>query len=177
MSDSALDGPHWRFALRLYGLPGVAEACLKLQDRLGVDVNILLLSAYAAVAHGICLDTDDLRDMDAVVAPWRAGVVAELRAVRRRLKVEPAPAAPEAAAALRQQVKSAELLAEQIEQAALAAWLDRRATGRPRSHVDVGRALREVVGYFAGRSSAAADAAEADDIGEAVGALVKAACR
>ena len=38
MTGAALDGPHWTFALRLYGQTGAAEACVLLQDRLGVDV-------------------------------------------------------------------------------------------------------------------------------------------
>jgi len=32
----------WAFSLALYGKPGVAPALLGLQDRLGVDVNLLL---------------------------------------------------------------------------------------------------------------------------------------
>jgi uncharacterized protein (TIGR02444 family) len=156
----ALDGPHWTFALRLYGQPGVAEACLLLQDRLGVDVNVLLLSAYAAVERGIGLDAGDLRDMDSLVAPWHGEIVAGLRQLRRRLKSGPAPAPCEATERLRTQIKSAELHAEQIEQAVLARWLDRRCAGRQPSQVDIGHALQTVVAYFAGGHGASTDTAE-----------------
>lgn len=155
-----LDGPHWTFALRLYGRPGVAEACLLLQDRLGVDVNVLLLSAYAAAERGIALDARDLHDMDGLVAPWRSDVVAALRQLRRRLKSGPAPAPREATESLRTQIKSAELHAEQIEQAALAGWLDRHADGRQPRQVDLGHVLQMVVAHFAGAHGTPADAAE-----------------
>ncbi|MCG8546534.1 MAG: TIGR02444 family protein, partial [Alphaproteobacteria bacterium] len=31
----------WNFSLRAYARPGVADACIRLQDRYGVDVNVL----------------------------------------------------------------------------------------------------------------------------------------
>ena len=163
MTGAALDGPHWTFALRLYGRPGVAEACLLLQDRLGVDVNVLLLAAYAAVERGIALDADALREIDGLIAPWRGEVIAALRQLRRRLKSGPAPAPCEATERLRAQIKSAELHAEQIEQAVLAGWLDRHSAGRQPSHVDIGHVLQTVVTYFAATHGAPADAAEIRD--------------
>ena len=36
----------WAFSLEFYARPGVAEACLALQDRHGLDVNILLLCCW-----------------------------------------------------------------------------------------------------------------------------------
>jgi uncharacterized protein (TIGR02444 family) len=36
------DDPFWRFSLDLYGRPGVAPACLALQDEAGADVNLVL---------------------------------------------------------------------------------------------------------------------------------------
>src|SRR5262245_52444325 len=112
MSQPALEGPHWTFALELYGQPGVAEACLLLQDRLGVDVNVLLFSMFAARERGIALDGRDLRGIDAVVAPWREEIVVALRGVRRRMKAGPEPAPSEATERLRAEVKAAELHAE-----------------------------------------------------------------
>ena len=38
--------PFWRFSLRIY--PAVADTCLELQDRFGVDVNVLLFLLFAA---------------------------------------------------------------------------------------------------------------------------------
>ncbi len=36
----------WDFSLAIYRQPGVPEECLALQERLGADVNLLLLCAY-----------------------------------------------------------------------------------------------------------------------------------
>lgn len=39
--------PFWRFALSFYGRPHVPAACLTLQYRHGVDVNVLLFLLWA----------------------------------------------------------------------------------------------------------------------------------
>ncbi len=43
------------YAAALYGRPGVAEACLELQERVGADVNLVLLACWLA-ARGVRLD-------------------------------------------------------------------------------------------------------------------------
>src|SRR4029077_12164574 len=87
MADAQAEqgSPFWRFSLRFYRLPGVADACIALQDGCGVDVNILLFflwlatakrSVPAATAQAVC----------AKAGPWRDDVVVPLRTLRRRLK-------------------------------------------------------------------------------------------
>src|SRR5262249_10458135 len=112
MADIALEGPHWQFAIRLSGPPAAAAPRLLLQDRLAVDINILLVSVYAAAERGISIDASDVRDMDAIVGTWRGEVVVELRKLRRRLKSGPEPAPCDATEKLRAEIKSAELHAE-----------------------------------------------------------------
>ncbi|RMD63355.1 MAG: TIGR02444 family protein [Alphaproteobacteria bacterium] len=106
--------PFWAFSVDLYGRPGVAAACLALQDRRGVDVNLLLLCCWAA-AHGRRLRREDLSRLDAHVAPWRDAVTRPLRAVRRWLKA-PGDAPGAAARRLRARVQEDELAAEAIAQ-------------------------------------------------------------
>jgi uncharacterized protein (TIGR02444 family) len=125
-----LDNALWRFVLPFYGRAGVSPACLALQDRIGVDVNILLLAAYAQVERGIVLDHDDLALADAVVRGWRTEVIQPLRRVRNRMKAGPSPAPSPATEPLRNKIKAAELDGEQIALAALFAWLEQR---RPRA--------------------------------------------
>src|SRR5262249_40267230 len=36
----------WNFSLKVYGRPGVAAACIALQDGLGLDVNLLLYCCW-----------------------------------------------------------------------------------------------------------------------------------
>jgi uncharacterized protein (TIGR02444 family) len=38
----------WDFSLRIYGLPGIAPACLRCQDDAGADVNMILLLLWTA---------------------------------------------------------------------------------------------------------------------------------
>jgi uncharacterized protein (TIGR02444 family) len=69
----------WAFSLAFYAQPGVMPACLALQDRHGVDVNLALLCCWV----GEPLDAAALAEADALVAEWRTQVVQPLRAVRR----------------------------------------------------------------------------------------------
>jgi len=79
------DSTFWSFTLGLYGKPGVAPALIGLQDRLGLDVNMLLYCCWAG-ADGRLLSRDDLKAVEAVAEPWQSEVVRPLRALRRRLK-------------------------------------------------------------------------------------------
>lgn len=114
-------GGLWDYAVALYARPGVAEACLALQDDHGVDVPCLLFAAWAGAARGIALDAASAAEAVALTAGWQRAVVAPLRDVRRRLKDAP-QSHPAGAEVLRGQVKAAELEAERIELAALGAF-------------------------------------------------------
>jgi uncharacterized protein (TIGR02444 family) len=176
MTALPLTGPHWSFAVELYGRPGVSEACLALQDRLGVDVNVLLFALFAAIERGAPVSERDIEDMDRTVAAWRNEIVLTLRGVRRRLKNGPEPAPNAVTETLREQVKRAELGAEQIEQAVLARWLDQRLPGGQAQHgidIDVAGVAARVVDYFA-RHSGTLDQAATPDVQNAVQAVVQA---
>ena len=153
MSDALpLTGPHWSFALALYARPGVAEACLKLQDALGVDVNVLLFALYAASERGLAFEQEDLAAIDRAVAPWRDEVVVKLRAIRRGLKSGPPPAPSADTEALRDLLKKAELRAEQIEQAALARWLEENAPRMRADPTDARGIVAAVAAFYARRA-------------------------
>ncbi len=114
----------WRFSLRLYAAEGVEAACLALQDRHGLDVNLLLLACWAGATGRGALDADDCRDLAAQVQSWQGRVVRELRAVRRVLKGMDGGAE---VTALRKAVAACELDAERLEQQMLARALAGRA--------------------------------------------------
>lgn len=115
-----MDNPFWRFSLALYRRPGVAAACLELQDRRALDVNLLLFALWRGMA-GERLTSDRLRLLDQQMADWRDRSVRPLRAIRRDLKPRLDALGPHRAAgeALRAEIAAAELRAEQIEQALL----------------------------------------------------------
>jgi uncharacterized protein (TIGR02444 family) len=113
------DLPFWSFSIDLYARPGVAPACLALQDRFGCDVNILLFALWAARC-GKALARADFDALDAAVAPWRGGVVEPIRALRRALKADALGAAPASAERLRAKLLEAELQGEKAAQEILA---------------------------------------------------------
>lgn len=128
------DDPLWLFSLDLYGRPGVAEACLALQDESGVDVNVVLYLLWCAATKRP-LDAGAIAEADRRVSSWRRAVVEPLRAVRRAMK---GPLLPDfETESLRKDVKAAELRAERFVQAALfadappvGATIDRETTAR-----------------------------------------------
>jgi uncharacterized protein (TIGR02444 family) len=112
--------PFWSFSLAFYRKPGVAEACLALQDRHGIDVNLLLAALFAG-ASGMALTTDAWALLDGAVGAYHREVVRPLRAARRALK--PLEGRSPVAAPLRSAVKAAELDAEHLEQLMIEAAL------------------------------------------------------
>jgi uncharacterized protein (TIGR02444 family) len=79
-------GVLWRFAVAFYERPGVAPACLDLQDRFGRDVTLLLYACWVGSDGRGRLSLADLVRAQAAAEPWRGAVVAPLRAVRRFVK-------------------------------------------------------------------------------------------
>ncbi|MGH3638157.1 MAG: TIGR02444 family protein [Mycobacterium sp.] len=108
-------GEFQRFAVDVYGSDGVSTACVLLQDRCGVDVNVLLLAAYVGAAERSTFTDDEMAAAVARTGHWQRDVVGPLRAVRTRLRDGPPPAPSAATVALRERIKAIELDAEMIE--------------------------------------------------------------
>ena len=112
--------PFWNYSLAVYARAGVADACLRLQDDRGADVNILLYCCWRAAVGDGPLDGVALTTLVSRVAAWRDGVIRTLRDVRVRIK-DSVPGAPaDRVARLRDSVKALELDAEFVEQTMLA---------------------------------------------------------
>lgn len=159
-----LENPFWDFSLAVYHRPGVAEACLGLQDRRGLDVNMLLFCCWAGSVKRR-LGPQDMARAAAAVGAWQSDVIGPLRSVRRRLKGLAAAAGPDAGA-LRQTVKDCELEAERIEQALLYGVATEGA-GTPSSAGDPAAcAAANLADYLAviGLEVAAADQADLEAI-------------
>lgn len=118
--------PFWDHSLALYARPEVEAACLELQHRHGLDVNLVLLCCWLG-ARGVTLDRAALERLQALSRGWQRDVVRPLRTIRQGLKValargEPADICgrlPDLATALRARVLEVELDGEHIEQLAL----------------------------------------------------------
>jgi uncharacterized protein (TIGR02444 family) len=107
----------------MYGRPGVAPACLALQDRFGCDVNLVLFALWAARC-GTALDSTEFDRLDTAVKAWRTEIVEPIRALRRRLKADSLGVSPEAAEGCRKKLLDAELAAEQGAQELLAQTIE-----------------------------------------------------
>jgi uncharacterized protein (TIGR02444 family) len=112
----APENPFWDFSLAIYARDGVAPACLSLQDRLAVDVNVLLYCCWIGSQHGTILDADMVNRLVGRVSDWKMRVVEPLRSVRRALKSNLEGVPNEGREALRSDVKRLELQAERLEQ-------------------------------------------------------------
>lgn len=114
----AQGSPFWRFSLRFYRQPAVADACIALQEEAGVDVNLLLFLLWHAAARHELLPAD-VAALEERIGAWRDTTVVPLRALRRALKTPPALVAPAAAEMFRTRIKAVELEAERLQQEAM----------------------------------------------------------
>ncbi|MDF2367217.1 TIGR02444 family protein [Sneathiella sp.] len=119
----------WDYAVKLYSNAEVSAACLRLQDRRGLDVNMLLFCVWAAASGRGRLNQEELEAGIEAGMRWQAEVVAPLRHVRRFLKGGIAPADSRLAAELGRGVSDSELFAEHMEIQFLNEFLKRPATG------------------------------------------------
>ena len=115
----------WRFSLAVYRQDSVQQECLNLQDRYDIDVNLILLCAFAGAAHGALLKAKGVKEASDAVGIWQRQIVSGLRGVRRTLKpfLSASSTLDTPVAHLRTQVKALELEAERIEQQILERWL------------------------------------------------------
>lgn len=109
------DNAFWDWSLAVYTRPGVATACIELQERRAIDVNLLLFCCWAAGCRPP-LKVAELHRIVAEVDIWHREAVRPLRALRRKLKQFAIPAPAELVDAVRQRVASVELDAEHVEQ-------------------------------------------------------------
>lgn len=116
----------WTFSVDLYDRPGVEAACLALQDRRELNVNLLLWALWLADC-GVALDEPALERARAAVASWQKEVVGPLRAIRRQLRyrIELAESDdiagqwPGQVKAMRQAILALEMDSEHLSQLAL----------------------------------------------------------
>ena len=133
--------PFWDWSLATYARAGVAQACLGLQDRRGVDVNLLLFALWLAVENRPLGDAaaspaaaaTTLGRLASDASRWHAAMVQPLRSGRRAARNAGAALPPAALERFRDRIKALELEAERHEQ-----WLLYRAVVTlPRSGVSL----------------------------------------
>jgi uncharacterized protein (TIGR02444 family) len=113
----------WDYSVALYARPGVEAACLELQQRHRIDVNLVLLCLWLG-ERGTALDGEALARLCHAADRWQLEVVRPLRTLRRRLKGRLADAEPNSvagdwpglAASVRERAIALEIDAEHLEQ-------------------------------------------------------------
>ena len=136
----------WDFSNQLYGEDGVAEICLDLQDKLEVDVNLLLFCYWIACFKNIPSESEWMQ-ISQFSKSWNMNVIQPLRNARKSIteKLENHPA-NSAYAELREQVKSNELAAEKIQQETIQSLLE--LTAEETQSFSTEEALANLSHYF-----------------------------
>ena len=142
------DHPFWDFSLRVYGSDGVPAACIALQERRGIDVNVLLFSAWIGESGRGVLAESDLEAALAATTAWNRDIVCALRVVRNRLKGGMPPIPTERSDVLRKMILEIEVKSEHVEQITLAAVVTRPADSALSAEQRGDDALANVVAYF-----------------------------
>jgi uncharacterized protein (TIGR02444 family) len=114
----------WEFSLDFYARPGVSTALIELQDRAGLDVNLILFALWHGLSGRGRLDDERLAVADQAARAIQTEIVMPLRALRRRLRTDPDADIQR----LREAIKALELDAEKIAQARLAGCAGAPAT-------------------------------------------------
>jgi uncharacterized protein (TIGR02444 family) len=157
------------FAVAVHEADGVGAACVALQDRFGLDVDVLLLAAYVGAVRGQTLTAEQVSAARAVIDEWHVEVVRRLRGVRRGLKSGPAPAPSARTEEIRAAVAKAELDAELVELDQLDQWAAGLPADQGSPSAELALAAMEVVVH-----SYSADAID-DDARGALAAIASAA--
>jgi uncharacterized protein (TIGR02444 family) len=149
MNEAAENQSCWDFVVELYAKPGVSQACLELQDRLGVDVSFLLTVLFYARRRSIDFSMEEIASLDRAISAWRNQVLIPLRQLRRSVKASDLLNSP--TEEFYRRIKADELLAEQLEVSALEQQLEQMAVKR--SAAELKRDLIErIVKHFADAS-------------------------
>jgi uncharacterized protein (TIGR02444 family) len=110
------DEAFWRFSLAFYDLPRVSEPLIALQDREGLDVNLILFALWIGFSGRGRLDRDALMAADRAISELRTQIVQPLRTLRRKL----AGSSDADVQDLRRDLKALELASEKLVQTRLA---------------------------------------------------------
>lgn len=111
----------WDYTLAIYGKQGFSPAVIALQDKLKLDVDILIFCCWTASTGRGALDAATVAKAREVADPWQAEVVNALRSIRRRIK-EGFKGTPDGLpAGLGKDILGREIDAERIEQMMLEA--------------------------------------------------------
>ena len=110
----------WDFSVRIWRNSLLSSALLRLQDRnsgmVDVDINILLLSLWAATGNFKELKVQDFKNAIRATQLWRKSVILPMRAARRVATSKQNIVSPSWDQEFKKKIKYFEVEAEKIEQ-------------------------------------------------------------
>lgn len=141
--------PFWDYSLSLYEKPGVADACLYLQDKFGLDVNLLLFCVWFGASGRGPLDADEIDNCVQRTGDWRTKVIEPLRAIRLACREEPLGVPEFLLQVFRPRMREIELHAEHVEQLVLAETVRNRPAEDVTDDVGAHDAQLNLLAYLA----------------------------
>jgi len=106
--------------MNLYEQPGVQEACFELQNRYGIDVDILFFCLRVGASGGGKMTRAEILQAMKAVSGWQEDIVKPIRIARSRLESSYNSFPEEKTETIQKNLVQAELDAEKIEQLHLA---------------------------------------------------------
>lgn len=103
----------WRYSLKVYGNTNVRDLCLSLQNRFGININLILFCCWFSTTGRGPIAEKYMRQLLNELKPWHQGITEGLRELRHRLSNFHQQTWAET---LRKEILADELTAEQIEQ-------------------------------------------------------------
>jgi uncharacterized protein (TIGR02444 family) len=148
----------WEFSWEFYQRAGVSVQLIDWQERLGANVNVVLICIWAG-HRGQSLRQSDISAAAEAVSGWNTAVTAPLRQLRQRLKSDWQSLSDDRQH-VRDAVLAAELAAEKAEQAALVAALAPHPAPAPADP----QAVRANLALYLGEAAIAAPASSIAEI-------------
>lgn len=105
----------WDFSIEVYQVPHVEDGLILMQDRHGLDVNLILLCCWLG-GSGVRLKEKSMLTLLEKTTDWRQNIVEPLRQLRRVMKRDFPVLEGRSTENVRQQIKKAELDAEKFQQ-------------------------------------------------------------
>lgn len=112
-----LNHPFWKFSIKIYAEPQVEKALLQLQDKHGLNINLILYCCWYAFRGQGRLNKNELKDLIQCVQYWHDKVTLPLRRLRLVIKKYKEKTSLQS---LYTDILQHELFAEQVEQLLLA---------------------------------------------------------
>lgn len=106
----------WEFAVAIYEMDGVKQACLSIQARYGLSISLLLGAVWTGAQGYGRLGATEMETTARRAVEWHREIIEPMRELRRRLRQHPPPGLERRTERLRHQVLEQELEAERIEQ-------------------------------------------------------------